>query len=233
MGPVNELISRLDANAGGYGYSQDGFGLVPGGNPTNYSVNPAIAAKTAGKNTMQVTISAARTGGGSGSVSDPIFLFGSNAFTNASVGYTAVQNSNQITAVGTSGGKNVVTFKYLNGGDPAKYTTYTVTLTTAGEYPYVLNSFSGGNKMRVYGMQIQISDAAQAAQLQAGLKTFYLDQFGKSTQDDLTTPTDLYQQATNGVFIPHEFEISGSRGLVANILNVDGFSVSYYMYVGN
>lgn len=195
---------------------------------TNYSVNSAIAAKTQGTSTFQVQISCAKTGTGSGNTYNPIFLFGGEAFSNASKGYLAVRNANQVTALTVANNKNVITFKYST--DANNYSVYTVTLVTDGEYPFIMNSLSGVNKMDVVGTQIEISDVAQTAQLKQSIQTFFLDEFGKSTTNDLTTPKDLYQQQNDGIFLPHKFEISGKRGIITNVLEIEAFSVTYYMY---
>ncbi len=240
---LKRTIAMLDEGNSNYGYANENYGYdneygldprrknLPGNrgkNATNYSVNPAIAAKTYGTSTFQVSISCAVTGTGSGNTYNPIFLFGGEAFSNTSKGYLAVKNANQVTALAVTNNKNVITFKYST--DNGNYSTYTVTLVTDGEYPFIMNSLSGVNKMDVVGTQVEISDVAQAAQLKLGIQTFFLDEFGKATSNDLTTPKDLYQQAQDGLFLPHKFEISGKRGIITNVLEVNGFSVTYFMY---
>jgi hypothetical protein len=84
--------------------------------------------------------------------------------------------------------------------------------------------------MKVNGIQSEISDVLQQSQLSSEISTFYFDEFGKAQTDDLTTPKDLYQQQSNGIFMPHEFEISGKRGLLTNVLDVNNFVVKYYFY---
>lgn len=253
---LRETIKMLDEGSSNYGYAQNDYGydqdygydeeygafdprrrgqgrrnnlpMRPGQAKTNYSVNPAIANKTQGTSTFQVQVSCVKTGTGSGNTYNPIFLFGGEAFSNASKGYLAVRNANQVTALTVANNKNVITFKYSTDND--NYSVYTVTLITDGEYPFILNSLSGVNKMDVVGTQIEISDVAQTSQLKQSIQTFFLDEFGKSTTNDLTTPKDLYQQQDDGIFLPHKFEISGKRGIITNVLEVNGFSVTYYMY---
>lgn len=227
-GNVRQAIETIDS----FGFSNN-YGLVPGGpSQTSYSVNPAIQNRTQGASTFQITISAARTGTGSGNTYDPIYLFGGDAYTNASVGYNAVSPAAKVTSAGTANGKNTIRFRYdAVAGEAANSTLYTVTLSTSGEYPFILSSLSGNNKMTVVGMQMRISDASETEQLTNPMATFFLDEFGKATSNDLTTPQDLYQQQTDGIFLPHTFEISGRRGLITNVQNVDGFSVSYYFWV--
>lgn len=240
---LKRTIAMLDEGNSNYGYAQENYGydneygLDPrrrhlpakrGKEATNYSVNPAIAAKTQGTSTFQISVSCVKTGTGSGNTYNPIFLFGGEAFSNSSKGYLAVKNSGQVTALAVTNNKNVITFKYST--DVNNFSVYTVTLVTDGEYPFILNSLSGVNKMDIVGTQIEISDVAQSAQLKLGIQTFFLDEFGKSTTNDLTTPKDLYQQQNDGIFLPHKFEISGKRGIITNVLEVEGFSVTYYMY---
>lgn len=203
----------------------------PGGSPTGYSVNPAISAKTNGTSTFMITVSVAQTGGGSTNTFNPVFMFGGEAFSNSTNGYTAVKNASQITGLAFTNGKNVITFKYLNPADPTKFSVYTVSLATDGEYPFILNSLTGKNAMQVVGIQTEISDVTKTSQLKQGMQTFELDEFGKSTTNDLTTPKDLYQQQSDGIFLPHSFPISGKKGFLNNVLDIDGFSVTYYFYV--
>jgi hypothetical protein len=240
------------ANLSNYGYSQEGgYGLTPGldvpqlsiggtraaapvRNPASNSINPDIQRNTAGCSTLRITISNVITGTGSDEADNTIALFGGDAFTNASRGYNAVipDASKLTTALAVSGGKNVITFKYVSATDPgANYSTYTVTLGTAGEYPFVLSSFTGDRGATVKGLQMNISDASETTQLSAPMQTFFLNEFGKSSSNDLSTPPDLYQQADNGIWLPHEFPISGRHGFMLDVLDVTGFSVDLYLFV--
>jgi hypothetical protein len=210
--------------------AQAGAGAFPALSNTNYSINPSIQALTAGASTSQLTISCAVGGTGSGNSFNPVFLFGSDAFTNASKGYTSVQLTSpaQITATGFTNSKNVITFKY--GGD-TNFATYTVSQSTKGEYPFWLNSLTGNKTQRVRGMQISLSDAADVAQLANTLQTFELDQFGRAVTNDLTQPKDLYQQQTNGIWITSAFEISGRKGFLINVNENAGLQLDIFMYV--
>jgi hypothetical protein len=227
--PANQMVRNPQAPAyvlpsGQYVQPQQN---MPAGQPTNYSVNPAIQNKTYGTDTFRVSITVNKTGTGSGNTYNPVFLFGGNAFTNASKGYTAVQNAGQVTSLVFANGKNAINFRYATDG--ANYTDYTVSLTTEGEYPFVINSLSN-RKYMVQGFQSQISDVSELSQLDLPMSSFYLNEFGKADTNDLTTPIDLYQQRDNGIFYPHQFPISGIEGLVTNILDVDNFVVNYYFF---
>lgn len=252
---VKRTIANLDKNIGNYGFSNN-YGLSSAqfnqmvqdgvintntltqnnlGNQNNdvlvnpnYTVNKGIAERTKGTSTFMVTINAVRTGTGSGNGTDIIQLFGSEAYTNAATPYNVVGRNSQTVANVLYSNKNAVRFTYGGGGNT---TAYNVSLGTAGEYPFILNSLSGKNRKRVVGIQIEISDAAQISQLSNGIQTFELDEFGKSTINDLTTPRDLYQQVDTGIFIPHDFFISGREGIQMNVNNVDAFQVKMYFYV--
>jgi len=65
-------------------------------NKTNYSINPLIANAGAGNNSFMVNIVCTKTGTGSGNTKNPIFLFGSDAFSNMSKAYSSVLNAGQI-----------------------------------------------------------------------------------------------------------------------------------------
>ena len=241
MDPVKETIMLLDQNAANFGFSNDqgysqDFGLanrkkmeMMKNSPTNYSVNPAIQNQTRGSSTFKVNVTVKQTAGGAVDTELPIFLFGGKAFTNAKSGYTAVSKNNQITSLGFVNGKNVLIFKYVDPADSTKFTEYFVTLGTDGEYPYVLNSVAD-RPLMVNGVQIEISDVSKQQQLTRSISKFFIDEFGKSSTNDLTTPKDLYQQASNGIFLPHKFKISGDDGIVTNVLNVDAFSVDYFFF---
>lgn len=205
--------------------------LNMGGVPTNYSINPAIAAATAGASTFQLSITCTQATGGAVGAYFPIFLFGSSAYTNCNKGYTSVQNAGQVTGTSFTNGKNCITFTYADPANPTHTSTYTVSLTTQGEYPLALNSLSGRNSYTVRGIQMYVSDVAQTAQLNLAQQTFTVNQFGTVLVNDLTTPPDLYQQSDKGVYIPHEFPISDREGFTTNVLNVANFTVSYYFYV--
>lgn len=203
-------------------------------NLTNYSINPKISHNTRNCSTFMVTISVARTGTGSGNTFDPVFLFGSDAYQGMDTPYASVERAGQVVTLDFVNGKNVVIFTYT--ASAGNSTAYTVSLGTKGEYPFILNSLAGnsGNaKMNVKGVQIEISDVDQSAQLTNEMSTFELDEYGAASTNDLTTPMDLYQNLTNGVYIPHEFELSGRKGLVLDVQNVNGFVVKYYFYVAN
>lgn len=201
--------------------------FLKGNQMPNYTISPSIANKTNGKSTFMVKVSVVRAGTGSGNTFDPIFLFGGQSFNNSATPYLQVSNSGQVVTFAKSNGKNCVIFTY---GAGANTTAYTVTLATAGEYPFILNSLTGINKMQVSGIQTDISDVSRQSQLTANVATFEFDEFGKAETNDLTTPRDLYQQSDSGIFIPHQFEISGSKGFRADILNIDGFSVNFYFF---
>jgi hypothetical protein len=230
MNPVERAIAEIDQSVGNYGYSES-YGMLPGQmaakSAVNYSINPEIARATAGTSIVQVKISCVKNGTGSGNTENPVFLFGGDAFTNTSRGYNAVQvvGSTLTTALTVSNGKNVVTFRH---GDGTNNATYTVTLGTAGDYPFMLNSRS---RFESHGMQIDLSDSTNVSQLTTAIKTFFLDEFGKAETNDLTTPKDLYQQATNGLFVKAQFKISPREGLIVNVLEVNNFTVSYYLYL--
>lgn len=194
----------------------------------NYSINPAIANRTRNKSTFMVTIDVDVTGTGSGNTFDPVFLFGGSSLNNSDTPYLQVQSAGQEITFGTVNGKNVVIFKYQ--ASVGNYTTYTVSLGTQGEYPFILNNLSGENEMRVNAIQTQISDVTKQSQLSSEIYTFEFDSFGKAVTNDLTTPIDLYQQSDSGVFMPHEFNISNKKGMVLDVLNVDGFQVKLYFY---
>lgn len=194
------------------------------------SGNPMIQAKTFGKSTFMVNITVAKTGTGSGNTENPIWLFGANAFNNCSVPYSAVAVASPRQAVTTAfvNGKNVIVFTYT--ASVGNYSTYTISLGTTGEYPFILNSQVGKKGLFVSGVQMEISDTAYISQLTNEINTFYLNEYGKAVTNDLTTPTDLYQQLTNGIFLPHEFKISGDDGMQINVLEVNGFVVKLYFY---
>lgn len=232
-----------------YGYSQDQFGLTPGVDiamgtrlsaasaggsrqPSN-SISPEIRQKTVGCSTLRITTSVVVNGTGSGNSANPIFFFGGDAFTNASRGYNAVTANAQLTtALTVANGKNVITFKYANTDTPGtNYTTYTVTLGTAGEYPFVLSSYTGDKGAFVNGLQMNISDASETTQLSSPMQTFFLNEFGKASSNDLSTPPDLYQQADDGIWLPHEFPISGRQGFMVDILDVNAFRVDLYLFI--
>lgn len=194
---------------------------------TQYSGNPEIQKKTNGQSTFMVTIECNKTGTGGAETQYPIWLFGGDAFSNASTGYLAVQNSNQVTSLTTRNGKNVIKIAYGSGGNT---TEYYISLGTSGEYPFILNSLTGNRKMTVNAIQMEISDTAEISQLTNEMKTFFLNEFGKADSNDLTTPTDLYQQQNNGIFIPHRFEISGRDGLQLSMNNSDGLITKMYFY---
>lgn len=194
---------------------------------TQYSGNPEIQKKTNGKSTFMVTVECVKTGTGGGSSQYPVWLFGGDAFSNASVGYLAVQNSSQVTSLTTRNGKNVIKIQYGSGGNT---TDFYISLGTSGEYPFILNSLTGNRKFRVEAIQMEISDTAEIDQLTNEMKTFFLNEFGKADSNDLTTPTDLYQQQNNGIFIPHSFDISGRDGLQLSLNEANGLVTKLYMY---
>lgn len=199
---------------------------------TNYTVNSAIQNLTAGCSTSQLTITVDKVGTGSGNTYNPVFLFGQDAFSNTSRGYTAVQVTApvQATSLSFTNNKNVVVFSYVALAD-TNYTTYTVSQSTDGEYPFWLNSLTGDKSNIINAMQLTLADAADEAQLQNTIQTFALDQFGKSTTNDLTQPKDLYQQQTNGLWITNPFEVSGKKGVKINVNETDGMILNLFMYV--
>lgn len=214
-------------HAGGHTHLGVKHDTPAGQHQTSFSANAEIAKRTQGKSTFMVTVNVKRTGTGSGNVFNPVFLFGGESFNNSATPYIQVESAGQVVTTKVSGGKNVIVFTYGSGGNT---TAYEVSLATAGEYPFILNSLVGMNKMHVNGIQTQISDPTQVSQLTQEFTTFFFDEFGKASTDDLTTPPDLYQYQNNGIFLPHQFEISGKRGVVNNVLDIDGFQVKYYIY---
>lgn len=198
-------------------------------NPVNtqYSANPMIQAKTKGQSTFMIKITVAKTGTGSGNTENPVWLFGANAYNNCSRPYNVVANAGQAVTTEVVNGKNVIKFTYGSGGNTS---TYTVSLGTTGEYPFVLNSQVGKKGLYCTGIQMEISDNTYASQLTNEINTFYVNEFGKAVTNDLTTPTDLYQYATNGVFLPHEFVISADNGIQLSVLEQNGFEVKLYFY---
>jgi len=199
--------------------------------PTNYSVNPVIASMTKGKSTFMVKIGVNKVGNGSGNTENPVFLFAANAFNNCARPYSSVLNVNQSVSLAYTNNKNVLVFRYANATDGStNYTDYTVTLGTKGDYPFLLNSQVGKAGLWNTGVQLEINDVDQIAQLTNEISSFFLNEFGKAEGNDLTTPTDLYQQQNNGIFIPHEFKISGDDGVYLNVLEVDNFEVKMYFY---
>ncbi|MCX7928985.1 MAG: hypothetical protein N2558_04900 [Patescibacteria group bacterium] len=244
---VKQTIENLDAEASTYGYSAEEHGLtlrlpqirksIQPTQPTatNYSSNPSIAAVGKGASTFMVKVSVKKIGTGSGNTSNPVFLFGPNAILGIgagygldnTVGYLSVMNANQKTRFGVDNGKNVLKFIY---GDDTNNHTYTVTLGTAGEYPFFLGTLTK-SQYNVVGIQIEISDENQVTQLTSSIQHFKLNAFGKSETNDLTTPRDLYQQQRGGVFIPHNFLIGPNMGIIADVLAIDNFEVKYYFFV--
>jgi hypothetical protein len=210
-----------------------GISQLPAGlSKTNYTINPAIQQITQGKSTFQLTIKCDVTGTGSGNDFNPVFLFGGDAYTNTSRGYSAVQVTNPVqqTAAGFTNNKNVITFKYAATVD--NYSTYTVSLSTDGEYPFILSSLSGKKSFMLEAFQMTLSDAADVAQLNNSIQTFELDEFGKSTSNDLTTPKDLYQQQTNGLWITNPVEVSGRKGIKLNVNETNNLQLNLFCYVG-
>lgn len=195
--------------------------------PVVNSANPFINARTYGTSTFTISITNTVAGTGSGNTANPVWLFGANAYNNTSRPYNVVQNAGQTISVAVVNNKNVIRFVYGAGGNTS---TYTVSLKSEGEYPYVLNSQVGKRGLLVTGVQFEVADAADAAQLSEGLKTFYVNEFGKSTTNDLTTPRDLYQYNSNGVFIPHKFVIDGDNGLQLSVIESDGLILTAYFY---
>ncbi|RME14241.1 MAG: hypothetical protein D6799_07285 [Bacteroidetes bacterium] len=257
---VKRTIENLDASASEYGYSADEYGYsaenyseeehgltisrlkslgrkisTPRAAQTNYSINPRVAAVGSGASTFKVDVLVKKMGIGSRNSSNPVFLFGPNAILGIgagagldnTVGYLSVKNAGQRTRFGVVNGKNVLTIFY---GDDINNHTYIITLGTEGEYPFFLGTLTKSS-FKVKGVQIEISDSTQTAQLSQALVHFELNAFGKSQTNDLTTPRDLYQQQPGGVFIPHQFEIGPNKGLITNVLAIDGFTVSYYFYI--
>lgn len=252
---VKQTIESLDAQASEYGYSAEEHGLIlPRLNisrgivrptvaqqqpvqsiQTNYSANPSIAAVGRGASTFMVEISVKKNGTGGGSSKNSVFLFGPNAilgigagfgFDNT-IGYLSVMNAGQKTRFAVQNNKNVLQFIY---GDDTNNYTYTVTLGTAGEYPFFLGTLTK-SQFNVIGVQIEISDENQTQQLTSAIQHFKLNAFGKSETNDLTTPRDLYQQQRGGVFIPHNFVIGPNMGIITDVLAIDGFVVKYYFFI--
>lgn len=231
---LEEAINNLDL-VGNFGFSQnfgaaDQLPAMRKSQATNYTVNPAIKNATQGTSTLQISITVAKTGTGSGNSANPVYLFGGDALTNTSKGYTAVSVNNpvQTTSFGFTNNKNTLVFRY---GTDTNNATYTVSLSTDGEYPFALNSLSGKKFYNVKGIQMDVANAAHVAQLSNAIKTFELNEFGKATTNDLTTPKDLYQQQTNGIFIPHVFPISGRKGIILNVNETDTMVLNLYTYV--
>ena len=251
MDIVKETIDNLDAQASEYGYSTEEHGLTlrlpgiqklqavrptqPSAVQTNYSANPSIAAIGKGSSTFMVQVSCQKIGKGGPNTQNTIFLFAPNAILGIgagygldnTIGYLSVQNSGQKTRFGVANGKNVLTFIY--GTDTDNH-TYTVTLGTAGEYPFFLGTLQKA-QYNVVGIQVEISDENQSTQLTSAIQYFKLNAFGKSETNDLTTPRDLYQQQRGGVFIPHQFTIGPNMGIMTDVLAIDGFVVKYYFFV--
>jgi len=234
---LQKVLNGIDS----YGYSGN-YGLadganLPANNPsinTNYTINPAIQRMTAGCSTAQLTITVAKTSTGSGNTFNPVFLFGSDAFSNAAQGYTAVQLASpiQYTSTGFTNSKNVIVFTYKDPSDPtAKYSTYTVSQSTDGEYPFWLNQLTGNKTNMVNAMQLTVADANDVAQLNNAIQTFELDQFGKATTNDLTQPKDLYQQQTNVIWYTNPFAISGRKGIKLNVNETNAMVLNLFMYV--
>lgn len=259
MENVKNTISYLDGISGNYGYSnQENYGLktvgeivevanlnqgkpnvqviqLPptnfGNGATNYSINPAIQKMGDGKSTFQLSVKVAKTLTGSGNTKNPVFFFGSSAYNNTSSPYNAVvANANRSVEVGYVNGKNVIIFKYTDPADDTKFSTYTVSLDTKGEYPFILGALTGNARMDIAAIQMEVANPDHVAQLANGLSTFKLDKFGFASTNDLTTPKDLYQQATNGILIPHAFPCSGSEGAYLDVNEVDGLELKLYVY---
>lgn len=236
---MNEDLRKVMAGIDNFGFSES-FGLAESAEnkalATNVTANKQLQKLTEGCSTAQLTVSVAKTGTGSGNTYNPVFLFGGDAFTSASKGYTVVQLNNpvQVTASAFSNSKNVITFTYADPADTAaKKSVYTVSQSTAGEYPFWLNQLTGGCKSVVNAMQLFVADAAHVAQLNNAIKTFELDQYGKAQTNDLTAPKDLYQYNTNGIWYANPFEISSKRGIVLNVNETDGMVLNLFMYVKN
>lgn len=258
MSKITDIIKNLDVEAGKFGFSENGFdaengfdenfGLTPmekkmvmanrrasnnlpvaGKNNVMISANPAIQNRTNGQSTFQVNVKVKKTNRGAPDSDYPVFLFGGKAFTNAFKSYTAVDNQGQSGSIAFLNGKNVIVLKYIDPIENTNFTEFIISLSTAGEYPYVLNSLAD-RALMVKGVQLQVVDPANVAQLDLGISKFSIDEFGKSTTNDLTTPTDLYQLSTKGVFIPHQFKISGDEGIINRVLNIDRHEVNYFFY---
>jgi hypothetical protein len=240
---LQEVLNGLDnyGFSANYGLAKTGFDRVMPANmpmpanmarpnPTNYSVNPVVSQTTVGTSSVQLSITVAKTLTGSGNSFNPVFLFGSDAITNSSRGYTVVKVNSPVqqTAFAFANNKNVVRFTY---GDVTNFSTYTVSQSTDGEYPFFLNSLSGTKTMKVKGMQVSVANAADVAQLTNSIQTFEVDEFGKSMTNDLTVPIDLYQQQTNGRWYPAQFEISGRKGLQLNVNEVNALELNLFLYV--
>jgi hypothetical protein len=224
LGAAGSLAQRLSA--------PNQTNMTPPSIATNYTVNSAIQQLTAGCSTSQLTITVTKTGAGSGNTYNPVFLFGSDAFSNTSKGYTAVTVNSpvQATSLAFTNNKNVVVFTYA--ADPGvAQSVYKVSQTTDGEYPFWLNSLTGDKSNIVNAMQLTLGDAADEAQLQNTIQTFELNQFGKSISNDLTQPKDLYQQQTNGLWITNPFEISGRKGIKINVNETNNMVLNLFMYV--
>lgn len=235
---MSDKLDKILKNIDSFGYSSENFGLTesPAGlpSPTNYTINPAIQRLTQDCSTAQLTITVAKASTGSTNTYNPVFLFGSDAYTNTSQGYTAVQVASpaQYTAAGFSNSKNTIVFTYKDPSDPTvKYSTYTVSQSTDGEYPFWLNQLTGDKSNVINAMQITVADAAHVAQLNNAIQTFELNQFGKSTSNDLTQPKDLYQQQTNGIWYTNPFEVSGKKGIKLNVNETNGMVLNLFMYV--
>jgi hypothetical protein len=239
---MNQVLEAVLNGLDHYGFSAN-YGLAPAGvdraiaarmakpNPTNYSVNPVVSQTTVGTSSVQLTITVVKNGTGSGNNFNPVFLFGSDAITNAAKGYTVVKVNSPVQATSTafSNNKNVVVFTYTESvGNSA---VYTVSQSTDGEYPFFLNSLSGTKTMKVKGMQVSVANAADVAQLTNSIQTFEVDEFGKSTTNDLTVPIDLYQQQTNGRWYPAQFDISGRKGLQLNVNQTNAMELNLFLYV--
>lgn len=233
---MSDKLQRMISDIDNYGYSagNENYGLADNSRPavsTNYTTNPEIQKLTTGCSTAQLTITVAKTGTGSGNTYNPVFLFGGDAFTSASKGYTVVQVNTpvQTTATAYTNNKNVITFTYATDG--SNNTKYTVSQSTAGEYPFWLNQMTGGCKSTVAAMQLFVGDATHVSQLNNAIKTFSLDQYGKATSDDLTSPKDLYQYNTNGIWYTSPYDISSKKGLVLNVNETDAMVLNLFMYV--
>jgi hypothetical protein len=244
---VKRTIKGMDDYAGNFGFSQN-YGLAALtedtslpvsvrqaaaaelGRPisTILSANPAIDKRTYGKSTFMVKITCAVTGTGSGNTENPIFLFAGNAFNNCARPYNSVLANGQTVTTGYHNGKNVLLFRYT--ASVGNYAEYTVTLGTKGDYPFLLNSQSGKAGLWNTGIQIEINDATFDTQLSNEMVAFSLDEFGKAITNDLTTPKDLYQYSTKGVFIPHQFKISGDDGIYFDVLEEPTLETKLYFY---
>lgn len=238
MSGLNELIEKIDREGGmsNYGYSGNNYGLAsaPAVSPTNNTANAALQALTVGCSTVQLTVTVAKASTGSTNTVNPVFLFGGDAYSNTAQGYTAVAVASpvQYTSNAFTNSKNTVVFTYKDPADPTvKYSTYTVSQSTAGEYPFWLNSMQGKKGNMVKAMQLTVADSAHISQLNNAVSTFRLDQYGKSTTNDLTQPKDLYQFNDNGIWYTNPFPITGRDGLKLLVNETNGMVLNLFMYV--